>query len=73
MVNTDLPRMLDPETIKREFFNGKDMPNLNLPAVYGLFKRNDFPGMKIGRKWFVPTHLFIEWLEEQARSNGKIA
>ena len=66
MEEKGLPRMLDPETIKREFFNGKDMPNLNLPAVYGLFKRQDFPGMKIGRKWFAPTHLFLQWLEQQA-------
>ncbi len=66
MDNRNLPRMLDPEIIKREFFNGEEMPNLNLPAVYGLFKRQDFPGMKIGRRWYVPTHLFLRWLDDQA-------
>lgn len=62
----DLPRLLDPEIIKREFFSGKGMPNLNLPAVYALFKREDFPGFKIGRKWFVPSHKFLEWLDKQS-------
>jgi hypothetical protein len=73
MDEKSLPRLLDPETIKKEFFNGVNTPNLNLPAIYGLFKRDDFPGLKIGRKWFVPTNLFIEWLENQARTGGKIA
>jgi hypothetical protein len=62
----NLPRLLDPETIKKEFFSGEGMPNLNTAAVYELFKRKDFPGMKIGRKWFVPTHLFLQWLDKQA-------
>jgi hypothetical protein len=72
MDTNNLPKLLDPEIIKREFFSGNDMPNLNLPAVYALFKRKDFPGMKIGRKWFVPTHKFLEWLDKQA-GTGKSA
>ncbi len=70
MFNNDLPRMLDPETIKQKFFNGDDQPNLNLTAIYGLFKRQDFPGMRIGRKLFVPSHLFLEWLDKQATHKG---
>jgi hypothetical protein len=68
-MNNGLPRLLTPAIIKQEFFNGKDMPNLNLPAVYGLFQREDFPKIRIGRKLFVPTNLFLEWLEKEAQKN----
>jgi hypothetical protein len=66
MDTNNLPKLLDPEIIKREFFSGDGMPNLNLPAVYALFKRKDFGGFKIGRKWYIPTHKFLEWLDKQA-------
>jgi hypothetical protein len=62
----DLPRLLDPETIKKKFFCGDHMPNLSINAVYELFHRKDFPSIKIGRKWYVPTHLFLQWLDHQA-------
>jgi hypothetical protein len=60
-------KLLNPEMIKEEFFNGKNMPCLALPAVYALFKREDFPSLRIGRKWYTPRHLFIKWLEDQAQ------
>ena len=60
-----LPHLLDPEMVKKEFFNGENQPKLNLPAVYSLFKREDFPSMRIGRKWYTVTPLFLEWLENQ--------
>ncbi len=66
-MNDNLPRLLNPPMIKELFFNGKDMPNLNLPAVYGLFHREDFPKIRIGKKLFTPTNLFLEWLEKEAR------
>jgi hypothetical protein len=60
--------LLSPEMVKGEFFNGKNMPCLALPAVYELFKRKDFPSFRIGRKLYAPRHLFIKWLEEQAQN-----
>jgi hypothetical protein len=60
-----LPNLLDPEIIKKNFFSGEGMPKLNSTAIYALFKRKDFPGMKIGRKWFIPTYKFLEWLDKQ--------
>ena len=69
--HNNLPRMLDPETIKKEFFSGDNMPNLNLNAVYELFHRDDFPSIKIGRKWYIPTHLFLQWLDKQAMNKEK--
>ncbi len=68
-MNNNLPRLLTPALIKQEFFNGEDMPNLNQAAIYGLFQREDFPSLKIGKKWFVPTNLFLEWLEKEAQKN----
>lgn len=65
-LNNNLPRLLTPALIKQEFFNGKDMPNLNLAAIYKLFHREDFPKIRIGRKLFVPTDLFLQWLEKEA-------
>jgi hypothetical protein len=61
-------KLLNPEMVKEEFFNGKNMPCLALPAVYELFKQEDFPSLRIGRKWYTPHNLFIKWLEEQAQN-----
>ena len=66
-MNNNLPRLLTPALIKQEFFNGKDAPNLNQAAIYGLFQRENFPKIKIGRKWFVPTDLFLQWLDQEAQ------
>lgn len=60
----NLPRMLDVKSVKKEFFSGQ--VNLNINAVYNLFRRDDFPKIVIGKKMFTPTHLFVEWLERQA-------
>jgi hypothetical protein len=64
-------KLLSPEMVKGEFFNGKNMPCLALPAVYELFKRDDFPSLRIGRKWYAPRNLFIKWLEEQAQNKNR--
>ena len=61
-------KLLSPEMVKEEFFNGKNMPCLALPSVYELFKREDFPSLRIGRKWYAPRNLFIKWLEDQAQN-----
>jgi len=61
---SNLPRMMDAKTIKKEFFSGKVV--LNLAAVYSLFHRDDFPKVVIGKKLFTPTHLFVEWLEKES-------
>jgi hypothetical protein len=69
-VNQNYPSLteqnLNPEILKKKFFNGVDGPNLNAPAIYALFKREDSGAFKIGRKWFWPTHLFIQWWESQS-------
>lgn len=70
--NSNLPRLMDPETVKREFFNGVTQPKLNLPAVYALFRQDGFPSMRIGRKWYTVTSLFIDWLEKQCREKNNI-
>jgi len=69
----NLPYLLDPETVKREFFSGEGMPNLNLAAVYRLFKREDCPSLKIGRRIYVPSNLFLEWLDRQAKGKTEIS
>ncbi|HBK67679.1 MAG TPA: hypothetical protein DDZ91_03475 [Firmicutes bacterium] len=57
---------VNPAILKERFFNGEDGPNLNLMAIYELFRREDFPTIRIGRKLFAPTHLFIKWWDGQA-------
>lgn len=71
--NRNLPYLLDPETVKREFFSGEGMPNLNLAAVYRLFKREDFPSLRVGRRFYVPSNLFLEWLDKQAKGKREIS
>lgn len=73
MDSRNLPYLLDPETVKREFFSGDGMPNLNLAAVYKLFRREDFPSFKIGRRFYVPRDLFVSWLNEQAKEKRQIS
>ena len=63
MNNNDLPRMMDAKTIKKEFFSGE--VKLNLAGVYSLFRRDGFPKILIGKKMFVATHLFLQWLEKE--------
>lgn len=65
-------RLLDPEMIKREYFSGENQPSLNITAIYNLFKRKDFPGFKIGKKWYIPRHLFLEWLDNQAIKKAEL-
>lgn len=69
MNNNDLPRMMDAKTIKKEFFSGEVV--LNLTAVYSLFHRDDFPKIKVGKKMFVATHLFLQWLEKECNVEFK--
>ena len=73
MDNRNLPYLLDPETVKKEFFSGEGMPNLNLAAVYKLFRREDFPSFKIGRRFYVPRDLFLDWLNGQAKRKAEIS
>ena len=63
---------VNPQILKQKLFNGVDGPNLNLPAVYALFQREDCPAFKIGHKWFCPTHLWIEWWEGQAKNKNQL-
>ena len=37
-------------------------------SCYALFKRDDFPTIKIGNRLLVSRDRFIEWLEKQTRS-----
>ena len=41
---------------------------VNRTAIYDLFKRPDFPKIKIGQRLMTPTHLFFEFLENEARN-----
>ncbi|MCR4889099.1 MAG: helix-turn-helix domain-containing protein [Ruminococcus sp.] len=36
-------------------------------SCYALFKRKDFPTIKIGSRLLVSRDRFIEWLEKQTR------
>ena len=36
-------------------------------SCYALFKRDDFPTIKIGSRLLVSRERFIEWLEKQTR------
>jgi len=65
----DLPRTISPGILKNQFFDGVHGPRLNLVAIYNLFHRDDFPCIKIGRKYFAPKHLFVKWWENQAGKN----
>jgi len=38
-------------------------------GAYQLIHREDFPTVKIGRRYIIPRDKFIEWLEEQAGRN----
>lgn len=65
----NLPRLLDVKAVKKEFFSGQVILNMN--AIYDMFHREDFPKIMIGKKLFTPTHLFIQWLDEQAKGTKK--
>lgn len=73
MDSRNLPYLLDPETVKKEFFSGEGMPNLNLAAVYKLFRQENFPSFRIGRRYYVPRDLFVSWLNEQAERKAEIS
>lgn len=36
-------------------------------SAYSMFKRNDFPTIKIGKRCIVSLDKFIDWLEEHTR------
>ena len=36
-----------------------------------LFKREDMPTVKIGKRIFVHRELFLEWLKNQAKNESK--
>lgn len=38
---------------------------LTRTMVYSLFKREDFPAVKIGKRMFVQRDKFFVWLEKQ--------
>lgn len=57
---------IDPDFVKSNIFNGVNGPKLNTNAIYALFKRQDSPAFKIGRKWFAPKEQFLAWLDKQA-------
>lgn len=57
---------IDPDFVKNNIFNGVNGPKLNTNAIYALFKRQDSPAFKIGRKWFAPKEQFLAWLDKQA-------
>jgi hypothetical protein len=61
----EIQQMLDVKSLKRKVFNGIDQANLNLTAIYELFKRDDFPGIKIGKRLFVTLPAFNAWLNRQ--------
>ncbi len=68
----DLPYQMGPVELQKYIFNGVDGPKLNLPNIYYLFRQEGFPSYKIGRKHYTVTHLFLEWLDNQALSRTKI-
>ena len=42
---------------------------ISKPIVYQLFRRADFPAVKVSaRRWIVPTAALDDWLERQAQN-----
>ena len=40
--------------------------NVSRPTMTQLAQREDFPAMKVGRKWLIPIRPFEIWLEKQS-------
>lgn len=53
--------------------SAKDLEEIipvNRTAIYDLFKRPDFPKIKIGQRLMTPTHLFFQFIENEARKSS---
>lgn len=75
----DWPEGVISEAIKEKvkelplMLSAKDLEGIlpvNRTAIYELFKREDFPKIQIGKRLMTPTHLFFEFLEDEARKTG---
>lgn len=75
----DWPESVVTEAIKEKIkalplvLDAKDVEGIlpvNRTAIYDLFRREDFPKIQIGKRLMIPTHLFFEFLEKEARKTG---
>ncbi|BER92715.1 helix-turn-helix domain-containing protein [Atrimonas thermophila] len=56
------------EDIKMVVLRPKDVQKIlgiGKAKAYELFRRHDFPAVKLGRSWYVSLKAFQKWLEER--------
>lgn len=40
--------------------------------LYQLVHRQDFPAMKVGRRWIIHKALLAEWIEDRAKERAQL-
>lgn len=51
-----------------DIMDARDISNylrVNVNKAYHLFHREDFPSMKLGKRYIIPKNKFLEWLDKQ--------
>lgn len=42
--------------------------NVSEPTMREIVRRSDFPAIRAGRRWVIPSREFVDWLGKQAFS-----
>lgn len=61
-----LPELMTPKMVN-EYFRNSTGKGIRKEKLYEMFHNKYFPSFRIGRKFYVRTDKFIEWMDKQSK------
>lgn len=60
------------ELVYKSLEEASEDTGITKTILYQLVHRQDFPAMKVGRRWIIHKALLAEWIEDRAKERAQL-